>query len=62
MPMCSLLPIHAIKTALDYYKPLTVLDVGCGTGKALDLFLKHGIDAIGLEGSTLAISKVNNPI
>ncbi len=43
------------------YAPKRVADVGCGTGKSLDYFLSQGIDAVGVEGSSLAISNAKHP-
>lgn len=39
----------------------SVLDVGCGRGFSLAFFLENGIDAIGIEGSKLAIKNSKYP-
>jgi SAM-dependent methyltransferase len=61
MAMCSLLPSRVLDMMITRFKPKTVLDVGCGTGKAIDYLLSRGIDAVGIEGSGLAISKATSP-
>jgi SAM-dependent methyltransferase len=58
---CSLEPTRTLDLVMQLYKPKSVLDLGCGTGKALDYFINHGVDCIGIEGSALAIRKANNP-
>ena len=55
--MCSLFPSDLLKLILSRLHPASVLDVGCGVGKSLDFFLAHGVDAYGVEGSKLAISR-----
>jgi cyclopropane fatty-acyl-phospholipid synthase-like methyltransferase len=45
---------------LELFQPKTVLDLGCGTGRSLEYLLDHGVDAMGVEGSALAISKARN--
>lgn len=60
MGMCSLRPIAVLETVLERFAPRSVLDVGCGTGGSLSFFLEKGIDAMGIEGSALAISKNRN--
>jgi 2-polyprenyl-3-methyl-5-hydroxy-6-metoxy-1,4-benzoquinol methylase len=55
--MCSLFPQKVIDEVLARFSPRSVLDVGCGTGKSLEYFAQLGLDAIGIEGSALAISK-----
>jgi len=57
--MCSLLPIKIIDQVIKEFHPRSILDVGCGTGVSLEYFLKHNIDAIGVENSRLAIKKSN---
>ena len=53
--MCSLHPAKKIDCIVNLVKPSSVLDVGCGTGKALQDFEARGLDARGVEGSKLAI-------
>ena len=45
---------------MEELKPASLLDIGCGTGQSLDYFIARGVDARGIEGSTLAISKAGN--
>ncbi len=61
MWMCSLLPKRILDIVLREFAPRSVLDVGCGTGRSLDYFLECGVDAMGVEGSRLAISKAKHP-
>lgn len=61
MDMCSLFPQGILAEALRIYAPRSVLDLGCGTGRSLEYFLARGIDARGIEGSALAISKCPHP-
>ena len=61
MDLCSLLAARMLTVALEMFRPTSVLDVGCGTGRALDWFLERGVDAIGIEGSVLARSKAIHP-
>jgi SAM-dependent methyltransferase len=35
---------------VDRYRPRTVLDVGCGEGRAMRWFAEHGVWSLGLEG------------
>ncbi|MEI6167049.1 MAG: class I SAM-dependent methyltransferase [bacterium] len=53
-------PLKLGKT-LELFNPLSVLDVGCGTGWSIEYLLTRGIDVIGLEGSELAIRKAKHP-
>jgi len=39
---------------LERFKPLSLLDVGCGEGHAVKWFLEHGVDAYGVDGSEVA--------
>lgn len=55
--MCSLIPARTLNAVIETYKPRTWLDVGCGTGAALEFVLRKGILAQGLEFSNLAISQ-----
>ncbi len=61
LEMCSLDHSLTLQKVLDYYKPTSVLDVGCGVGQSLDWFVEREVDAVGLEGSALAISKARHP-
>lgn len=61
MGMCSLQPSQVLDVMIRLFRPKTVLDVGCGTGKTIDYLVSYGIDAVGIEGSKLAISKATSP-
>lgn len=56
----SLFPQKTLDKAIGYFHPQSVLDIGCGTGKALDYFLDQGINAVGVEGSRKAIAHAKN--
>jgi SAM-dependent methyltransferase len=58
---CSLQPTAIIDAIIEIVDPKTVLDVGCGTGKALDFFLSRRIDCVGVEGSTIAVKHAMHP-
>lgn len=60
LPACSLKHPKKLDMALDLFKPRSVLDLGCGTGRSLDYLLDRGIDVIGVEGSSLAISRASH--
>jgi len=53
--MCALLPKRTIDLVIEYYKPATWLDVGCGIGSSLKYVKKKGIEVMGLENSAMAI-------
>jgi SAM-dependent methyltransferase len=56
LSMCSLLPNKMMDEMLKIYKPKSILDIGCGTGKAIGYFLKKGVPTVvGVEGSQMAI-------
>jgi SAM-dependent methyltransferase len=52
--MCSLRPEKILAEVLGIFKPRSILDVGCGTGQALNFFKEHGVEALGIEGSRVA--------
>ncbi|TWT54665.1 hypothetical protein Pla22_23150 [Rubripirellula amarantea] len=55
-------PARMLDEMMAIWKPNSVLDVGCGTGKAIDHLLSLGLtDLVGLEGSQLAIDHANQP-
>lgn len=60
LPSASLFPVKILQEVVDWGRPGSVLDLGCGTGRSLDYFLLRGIDAIGVEGSKAAISRAVN--
>ena len=53
---CSLLPEPLLQGVMRVVQPSSVLDVGCGVGRSLEWFLRQGVRADGLEGSTMAIT------
>jgi len=59
--MASLLPSRTLELTAEMFKPKTVLDLGCGTGKSLDYFVQLGIDCIGVEGSKELIAQSRHP-
>jgi SAM-dependent methyltransferase len=61
LDMCSLLPARVLDAVIAHFRPASVLDIGCGTGRSLDYFRERGIDAAGIEGSTLAIGRASRP-
>ena len=61
MGMCSHCPEPLLRYVLDRFRPASVLDFGCGTGRTLDHFLAQGLDASGVEGSAKAISLAQRP-
>ena len=61
MTMCSIYPKEILDLTIELFRPASVLDVGCGTGVSLDYFTRQGVDAYGIEGSALAISKAKHP-
>jgi 2-polyprenyl-3-methyl-5-hydroxy-6-metoxy-1,4-benzoquinol methylase len=64
MFMCCLFPEKVLSILLEDINPQSILDVGCGTGRALAFFFKHNIDVTGIENSKIAIelSEVNKYI
>jgi SAM-dependent methyltransferase len=55
-------PARMIEKARELWSPRSVVDVGCGTGQALAHWLASGVsDAVGLEGSRLAIEASPDP-
>lgn len=55
--MASLLPQRKLDLMLELYRPRSVLDLGCGVGRTLDYLMDRGVDAVGVEGSRLAIAR-----
>lgn len=52
---------RTIQKVIEMYRPKSVLDLGCGVGKAVDSFYSKGIDAMGIEGSKMLIKMASNP-
>jgi SAM-dependent methyltransferase len=61
MIQCSLFPKNVLDIILHDLKPISLLDVGCGTGASLNYFIENGVDAWGIENSSLAIKLSKNP-
>lgn len=61
LDMCSLQPTSILDLTIERLRPRTVLDLGCGTGQSLDYFLERGVDATGIENSTIAIRNAKHP-
>lgn len=61
LDMCSLFPATILGLTVERFRPRTVLDLGCGTGRSLDFFLERGIDATGVENSSIAIRNARHP-
>ena len=61
MAMCSLFPERMLSTVVARFNPKSVLDIGCGTGRALEFFLSRGLDVVGIEGSAMARAKSLHP-
>ena len=59
--MAALEPRLLWDAVIGRFAPKSLLDVGCGVGRTLDYFLDQGIDAFGIEASTLAIRHARHP-
>jgi 2-polyprenyl-3-methyl-5-hydroxy-6-metoxy-1,4-benzoquinol methylase len=59
--MASLHPSRKVARVIELVKPLTVVDVGCGTGSTLRQFVEAGIAAVGVEASRAAIRASEHP-
>ena len=55
--MCSLFPQRVLDLVIKELRPKSVLDVGCGVGNSLKYYLDSNIDALGIENSSIAISR-----
>ena len=61
LQMCSLAHEKKLDLIMELFHPASVLDVGCGTGRTLSYLRDNGVDAFGVEGSELAISRSKHP-
>ena len=61
MGMCSLAHEKKLDLIMELFKPASVLDIGCGTGRSLSYLRDNGVDALGVEGSELAIARARHP-
>lgn len=59
--MCSLHVPKKLEKTVELFAPRSVLDLGCGTGQSLDFFADRGVEALGIEGSRLAIARARRP-
>lgn len=59
--MCTLDAHKTLEKTTELFAPRTVLDLGCGTGRSLAFFIERGVDAVGVEGSSLAMSRALHP-
>lgn len=57
LPSCSLKPFAKLDKVIELFKPASVLDLGCGTGQSVAYLRQRGVDAVGIEGSRLAIER-----
>lgn len=46
---------------MEYVRPSSVIDVGCGTGDWLYEFLKFGVDIVGIDGAYLPVNTLKIP-
>ncbi len=53
--MASLCPVNILDAVIARWRPKSFLDIGCGTGLAVQYVSQRGIECLGLEGSTAAI-------
>ena len=61
LAMASLRPSLKVARVIELVAPLTVVDMGCGTGVALRQFVEAGVSAVGVEASRAAIRASNCP-
>ena len=55
-------PLEVVPLIIQFIKPKSVLDVGCGTGTWLKVFAEHGIqDYIGVDGDHLNANLLKIP-
>jgi SAM-dependent methyltransferase len=54
--MASLCPVGILDAVVDRWHPQSFLDVGCGTGRAMEYLSRRGVECLGVEGSAAAIA------
>lgn len=59
--MCSLHPVRKVDKIVELVNARSILDIGCGTGKTTVYLHRRGFEAVGVEASSLAILKSENP-
>jgi 2-polyprenyl-3-methyl-5-hydroxy-6-metoxy-1,4-benzoquinol methylase len=59
--MCSLHPVRKVDRIVELVNARSILDIGCGTGKTTVYLHRRGFEAVGVEASSLAILKSENP-
>lgn len=55
LAMASLCPTAILDAVIERWNPRTFLDIGCGTGQAMEYLSLRDIECTGLEGSIAAI-------
>ena len=60
--MASACPATLLDAVLERYRPHSFLDVGCGTGRAVEYLHGKGLDCVGLEGSAAAVAASPVPL
>ena len=53
--LASLLPTCLLDAVVEKWHPVSVLDIGCGTGRAVKYLVDKGVDCVGIEGSRATI-------
>jgi SAM-dependent methyltransferase len=59
--MASCFPEKVLSLTMHSFQPKSVLDLGCGTGVALEWFRAQGVEVVGVEASKLAASHALHP-
>lgn len=55
-------PARLVEAIVRRFHPHSVLDLGCGAGGALDLFLERGVEeVVGVENAEAAIARARRP-
>jgi SAM-dependent methyltransferase len=61
-PLASASADRIVPLLLDHLAPTSVLDVGCGTGTWLSVFMRHGVtDVFGIDGDWVQDSTLQIP-